>query len=56
MKVFRRFEASSGNYLRSVCVPLFVIQAIDDPVLAHPSWVDEDDIGDATVTLNPRLS
>ena len=59
MHVPRRFEASSRNYLRGVRVPLFVMQAIDDPMLDHPSWVDEHDIGDATVrgivTLEARL-
>ncbi|KAJ1472505.1 hypothetical protein T484DRAFT_1975217, partial [Baffinella frigidus] len=45
-------ESSAGNYLRQVCVPLFVMQALDDPILCPPSWVDEDDIGDGTIRVD----
>ena len=44
-----RYQASSRNYLRGVRVPLFVIQALDDPVLDLPSFVEEDAVGGATV-------
>ena len=48
----RRYESSARNYLHGVRVPLFVIQALDDPVLDRGGGrVDEDDIGDATVCV-----